>query len=544
MRVCKFLDGSWRYVVVLILLVAFVLQGYFSLLGDSAIEDEPPHIGAGYSYLAKGDLRMNPEHPPLIKELAAVPMLFLGLKVDWQSKNWLEGKEWEFGDDLLYSWGNDADAIIRAGRLVVLGLGVLLGVFIWLFAQKLYGKRAGILALTLFAFCPNLIAHSRFVTTDLGVTLFGFGTVYFFYRYLKEGRRKLWLVLTAVFFGCTLGSKFSGLLFFAVLPMLAFWHMRQTKGKVSSYLKPLLFIFVFGVVLLWSFYGFSISAYPQLVEWSFTTVAKNVPGFVGHMVPTAFWVGLLNVLTGTVGGRESYLFGEFQRGYVEYFPIAFLIKTPIPTLILLALTTVSYLVKKVKLRLEEVVLLVPVLVLGGMALFSQMNIGLRHILPIYPFLFVFVARLANLSFYKPNLVQKVLFAAVLVWYVVGTARVYPAYLSYFNEFVGGPQNGYLALIDSNCDWGQELKRLKVYLDQNDIDSVYLDYFGGGNADYYGIKYKKMNASMRDARGYIVVSSSSLQWPYSQDGKTYYYDWLKQYEPIKKIGNALFVYNIK
>src|SRR3989338_11514114 len=168
-----------------IIAVATVLA-YSSTWNGSLIVDEDPHIGAGYSYLVKQDLRLNPEHPPLVKDLAAIPLLFLNLKqTAFETKQWLSdvNGQWEFGKNLIYNSGNNADQITHFVKLPMLLFFVLAAILIFKWAKKLYGNGGALVALLLFSFSPTVLAHARFVTTDLPA-LFGvlFAT-YFFVKY-------------------------------------------------------------------------------------------------------------------------------------------------------------------------------------------------------------------------------------------------------------------------------------------------------------------------------------------------------------------------
>src|SRR3989344_1789138 len=194
-----------------VIIVSAIVLAVTSVWDDSLIVDEIPHIGAGYSYVAKQDLRLNPEHPPLVKLLAGIPLLFLDLKQSaFETKPWQRdvNGQWEFGRTLIYNSGNDADQIGHYAKLPMFLFFILAGILIFKWGKKLYGNSGGLIALTLFSFSPTILAHSRFVTTDIPA-LFGiiFGT-YFFINYLQKNTRKnFWLASIA--FGLALLTKFS-----------------------------------------------------------------------------------------------------------------------------------------------------------------------------------------------------------------------------------------------------------------------------------------------------------------------------------------------
>ncbi|MBI2063699.1 MAG: glycosyltransferase family 39 protein, partial [Candidatus Yanofskybacteria bacterium] len=211
-----------KLIVITIITVAAILS-ITSAWNDSIIVDEVPHIGAGYSYLVKQDMRLNPEHPPLAKDLAAIPLLFANLRQDvFESEFWqtdING-QWNFGRRLIYNSGNDADLIKHLVKLPMLLFFILSAILVFKWARRLYGDTGGITALILFAFSPTVITHSRFVTTDLPA-LFGilFAT-YFYIKFLKDQTRKN-LLLAAVFFGIALLLKFSTFLLIPFFVLLA-----------------------------------------------------------------------------------------------------------------------------------------------------------------------------------------------------------------------------------------------------------------------------------------------------------------------------------
>src|SRR3989338_2337792 len=204
-----------------------------SFWDDSLIVDEVPHIGAGYSYVVKQDLRLNPEHPPLAKLLAGVPLLFLNLKQDgFETKSWQSdvNGQWEFGRNLIYGSGNDADRITHFAKLPMLLFFVLATVLIFKWGRKLYGNTGGLIALTLFSFSPTVLAHSRFVTTDVPALLGILIGTYFFINHLKSPSGKnFWLA--SIVFGIALLTKFSTFLLVPYFVILAFtygWFHRES----------------------------------------------------------------------------------------------------------------------------------------------------------------------------------------------------------------------------------------------------------------------------------------------------------------------------
>jgi len=182
-----------QWLVVATLLILFFGMSVYSMSLKSITNDELTHITSGYSYLKSFDFRMNPEHPPLMKLLAGFPLLFLDPVFPTDHPSWVEGKQWVFGAQFLYFQNDNTDQLIFWARLPMVLIGLLLGFFIFLFAKDLYGKNAGYLALFLYSFSPNFLAHTRLVTTDVGLACFSLMTVYFLYKYLiKKDTGSVW----------------------------------------------------------------------------------------------------------------------------------------------------------------------------------------------------------------------------------------------------------------------------------------------------------------------------------------------------------------
>jgi hypothetical protein len=189
---------------------------------------------------------------------------------------------------------------------------------------------------------------------------------------------------------------------------------------------------------------------------------------------------------------------------------------------------------------------------------SGWNIGHRHLLPVLPFLFVFVSALIPWVSQRPKVVKSGI-AALVCWYVFCSARISPHYLAYFNELAGGPDRGGRYLIDSNLDWGQDLKGLKRYMDEHGIPRVWLAYFGQASPDYYKISYDYLPSyvifepqnvnpdafrfpRLPPLRGTVAISATLLYGAYMQT--TTYYELYRQQKPVAKIGYSIFIYRFE
>lgn len=522
--------GSVRGVrwVFALLLIALFAQAVLSMRLLSASTDELTHLPSGYSYLAHGDVQLNPQHPPLMKLLCAAPLLLLEPKIDPTAFDFSAGlpNEWEFGFRFLY--GNDADRLLFWGRMpvVLTALGLAAYVFVW--SRRLFGRAAGVGALVLCAFSPTVIAHARLVTFDVPLAFFATMALYHLWRYERSGEG-LQLGLAGLGLGLAMATKFSGLV---LVPVFGLLLLPRLLGSST-----------------WTCSG------AETARWSPLATGVGSVGIALVVVqasylfssdPLVYWKGALRVNVDHDARYAYYLLGRFDPdGFWYYFPAAFLFKTPLPTLIAIALAALFIKRRPAPQRADELFLVLPVVVFGlATAVFAD-EMGVRYLLPIYPFLFVFASRLA------PEVMRsrRAQAAAVVLglWYVAGTLRIFPDHLAYFNELAGGPANGHRVLDDSNIDWGTDIKRLADWLDREGIDEVGLRHEAHpfSNAAYYGIRARPIEDRdwLTTPRPGVYVFGTHMlirgQLQAMQLGAKS--DWLDRYEPLARIGYSLWVY---
>jgi Dolichyl-phosphate-mannose-protein mannosyltransferase len=527
----------------LIFLLLFFTQGVFFIRANSPTYDEAMHVAAGYSYLAKRDFRIEPQNPPLIKELLALPLfLFYRLPFNPDPQHWRNGDGYLIGLDLLYKSILPPDRILGLSRLSNLVLGGLLVMLTGWWAYRLWGNRAAILAMGLASLEPNLVAHSSLVTTDIGVTLFIFLTVYLFWEYLNFPS---WWLLTAtgISTGMALVSKFSAIL---LIPMIALIAAVSLLIDSEPHLLPLR--------------KNQHQPTPKLLQAA--AVFCLIFFFASLMILPAYffqgfqpWLfGFQRFLTLAQEGQWAFFLGEYSyQGWWNYFLVAFFIKTPLGTLMLIAASLFFWCSGSPLGRREAVFLLVPVAIIFFATTQAKINIGLRHILPVYPFLFVLASRLATVHF-RRHWVAPFLVGVPLVFTAVSSLRMAPHQLAYFNELVGGPDQGYRYLSDSNLDWGQDLKGVKAYMEKEKLHIIYLSYFGSAPPGYYGIRYQYVpgawplewppsgeRVAAEAPRKILAISVRNLQ-----DASIPHiplFGWLRLRQPIAKIGYSIFVYDL-
>ena len=315
-----------------IILVASSVLAFASVWNDSFIVDEIPHVGAGYSYVAKNDFRLNPEHPPLVKDLAGLALLTLDLNQSaFGTRFWntdING-QWEFGRNLIFSSGNDAILITRAAKLPMLLFFILSAVIIFHWTRKLYGDKAALLATALFSFSPTVVAHSRFVTTDIPA-LFGvlLGT-YFFINFLRHPSKKSF-ACAFLAFGIAQLTKFSLFLLNPLFIIMAIAWGLTMHNKISSVFRTLILtagVIVFGYLLVvWPVYGLHTMNYPPARQKTDTTyllgsygnrlIADRVVEFSDKPYIRAlnhYGLGVLLVTQRSIGGNDTYFLGETKN---------------------------------------------------------------------------------------------------------------------------------------------------------------------------------------------------------------------------------------
>ena len=597
---------------------------------DSAVMDELAHIPAGYSYVKYLDYRLNPEHPPLLKALAATPLLFLGLNFPTDQKLWTSdvNNQWSAGTDFIYKDnGQKADLIIFWSRLFPIILTLIFIILVYFLSREIVGPIWALLPSFFVGLSPNFLANGHYVTTDVAASLGFLIGIWAYDKYLTNPNKKtLWIA--GIVFGISQLLKFSTVILtplFLILSLTRWWLKSNELGynifskkslkNLWEYFISFVKILAIGYILVWGVYILFTFNYPILKQNTDTVYLLN--SFSGG--PDLSWskclpnkidlrciadidiwmsskpilrgfgqyiLGILMVIQRSTGGNTSYFIGNISSsGWWYYFPILFFTKEPIPILIIIALglyLAIKRFFKNTKdkkrnrffnyleFNFYEFSMILTVLLYWLYSIRSNLDIGIRHILPTLPLLYIlatgsikkwfnskldfeYVSTINRISSaFKTFLKKSLKFFLILlisIWLIADTISAYPYFLSYYNYFGGGIWNGYKIATDSNYDWGQDLKRLKDFVDKNNIQKIGVDYFGGGNPEYYlGNKYVSWWDSKRPIEpGWYAISANSLQVSiYNTTDKTFEnnYAWTLQFKPVDMIGNSIFIYNIK
>lgn len=542
------------------LLAVMAILALQPLVEDSITFDEPSKLVAGYSALVTGDYRLAPEHPPLARVWAALPLLLLDLNwIAADHPGWINPSSYWVGREWLFTL-NNGYSVVTVARLAMLVLLLFLGLAIYASARSAFGPNAGLLALMLATFSPTLQAHGHLVATDVALalactlTLLGGASLA---RCISRGRV---LVMAAALSSAAL-IKFSWPLLLPALAAMALYVLlrrepvilatRRARHALHGFRSRLLalcgvmaLVGLIMLVAIWSAYGWRsdpISPAPDGVGTSSITAAHMEtkwrqalfdaehpkPGALptvirwlddSGLLPRTYTLGLATTFA-TTRSRNSFLLGEHTaEPRPAYFPIALLVKTPIPTLLLIGLGATAVATRRIPIRNGALLIGIGIFALTylGVAITGGINIGIRHVLPVYAMLFVLAG--AAVAFASGRWRQW-LIAALLVWLAGTSVAARPHYLCYFNAIAGGAKHGHEILSDSNIDWGQDLIRLKRYADRHPNERLHLAYFGSALPRAYGIRHVALPSYLELpgrpvlGAGTYVISTTLLQGTY-------------------------------
>lgn len=545
--------------------LALALVVFLALCADtarrtSATFDEIAHVGAAYTHLAFGDYRLTAEHPPLVKHWAALPLVAGGAQFKVDDEAYRMRRPWELGRRFLYRW-NDADTLLWRARMMNALLGAALIAATALFARRLGGPVAFWTALPLCALHPDFMAHAPLVTTDVGAALWVLLAVMAAER-LRDGITPTRVAVLGLAAGAALATKMSALVLLPVLALLALalWRAGAPPRRLAA--AALATALVAGLAL-WTAYGFRTTIardaeVEATIDWQkhvrqAPTISAPILALrAAGLLPEAWLYGFLRFYT-TSGDVPAFLLGERRDGgFPQYFLVTFALKTPLPLLALLTAAGALAAAKKRQLpRGAAPFLLVPVVVFGTLTLTRGIHIGHRHLLPIYPFLLV-LAALAAAALWRRGTRARLALVVLLAARAADEAALHPHHLAFFNAAAGGPARGWQALVDSNLDWGQDLKALVAWQRETKVPRLKLSYFGTADAEYHGLAADFLPGYQLPrpretlwivSRGdVVVVSATNLQKVYVPAAAWPLMDHLRAMTPRARVGYSLFVYD--
>ena len=536
---------------------------------ETQVWDEGFELGSGYAYLKTGKLLFNLEQPPLAKVLAALPLLYLNPRLPVEDPSWIKRQDLEFGVAFLYHNRVPADTMLMAARAMIILLTVALGVLVAAWTRRRFGDGPALLAVALLAFDPNFLAHGHYATTDLGATFFMFAACVAWDTFLGS-KRKIHLVLAGILLGFAIGTKFSALMLlpvFAILYAIRWWQERERFSLVhfgGSILMVAAIAYLAIVLVYLPEAKFFVPSWamkkpgPPLTG-EMQSKSRELLVRVAHIASlqtNSFYEGLSNFLEHNAGGHPGYLLGQISdTGWWYYFPVVFLVKTPTADLLLLGFLLVSGLVLilkgKFRVNILEVstawpTILVPALLYFGLSMTSRIDLGIRHLLPFYPFFFIGLAAgfFALVRAHMRRWIRPLCIAACVLL-AAESVLAFPGYLSFFNVVSGGTQRGPYYLLDSNIDWGQDLKNLKLYMNSHPAPLYCLEYFGNADPIYYGMNVgyvarTNQPKERQDMDCMAAISVTLLYELYEAPGS---FTWLRARKPVGRLG-SIWIYDVR
>lgn len=512
------------------LLAFYVAAGAWFLARNAQTYDEPAYYYSGYAYLATGDTSVNVHQPPLSKALVALPaytLARLGL-IAPPAFAPIGGALDDPVMSLLYGSPLPFTTMLTLGRLPMLLCGLLTILLVGRWAWHLWGMSAAVLATALLATDPTFVAHSCLATPDVVVTLCYTLCFYLVWRQ-HDAPAPARVIGAGIALGAAIGTKFSAL---AALPalgvlVLAEWGLAGGRPRLRSL----------------------ITAGAVLTLW-LTLAAATLTYLYGIAELPILQKGINGQLLHVAQGHPAYLWGRYsEQGWWYYFPAAYALKTPLPTLTAILASVVFPFVGGRFDRRALLALAVPGGAILASTIWGGVDIGVRYLLPVYPFLCVAGARIATFGG-RWSQVMRLAIPAGVAANVVGLLMVAPHLIASANVLAGGPAGLARVLSDSNIDWGQDIGNLQRYLERAGIPAVYLAYFGTARPSDFGIRSQPLPSNYgtnerqtfpADAKPILAISVTHLQGVYLTNRELY--AWLREREPIARIGWSIYVYDL-
>jgi hypothetical protein len=545
--------------ILITLVIIFLILSATSAMNKSLTTDEAAHhIPSGYVFLKTGDFVFATDSPSLARCLVGFPLLFMDIKLPVDRSFWARDDRAEFSKEFLFKLNREkVGKITFWARLPIIIISMFGGIFLFYWAKRRFDALTAIVSSIFYFLSPNIIAHSRLATTDIAATVFIMCSVLSFWDFIifPSARRAL---TSGIFLGLAMMAKYSALLLLPVYIILLLGifikHILLREKYTNNIFPMFLLCLLVAFFILWAGYAFEYKPFMENVlrpEQKIEYIKSFIEKFPGSSeelfnkmqsvlytvkIPlSSYLLGVVGVLRHGAEGARTYFMGSWSyQGHSMYYVLAFLIKTPIP--IIISFFFGIYMMLKIReKRLLGLYLLSLIGIFVVMASGANLQLGLRYILPVYPLIFIISAG-GLVSFFHAGRLREIIGISLVLWLCVSQFYIYPNYLSYFNEFIRGPENGHKYLREANIDWGQDLPMLSKYIQKNGIREIYLSYFGSADPGYYGIKYNNIPAGeeISTADGVYAVSVNYLES----------FKPAQEIQPTAKAGYSIFIYDLR
>jgi hypothetical protein len=531
-----------RFILPALLILIYLCECGWFIRTQSFTFDEPVHIVTGWNMWRNGRFEYWNDHPPLQRLLCTLPIV---------GQKWQMDVQGHFPEFLALKFHPGPEEMAAHGRSVSLVLGLILALLLWTTARRMFSEGAANVALALFVFSPALIAHFSLATTDGIGVLSIFATAVQLLRWRRNPSHPQ-TILLGVVMGVLLLAKFYTPPMFIVAAawILILKHDRIALNPQRWNWLTLVAVGIVAFLLLWSGYFFHISRLTMRNGEMVATFPNRDPIIKKMRTPIPFSIpipageyleGLRSVAFHNHRGHQAFFLGRAKKlgSWRLYYPVDILLKWPTVVLVLFLMALVFAVRRRVRLPHDLLIMLSFPGVYLVFALLSKIDIGDRHVLPLYPFVLLFVAGVWwTLARSSKTALALIILAIAL--HAVDSFRYAPDYLGYFTPFIA-PDQSYKLLSDSNLDWGQGLLALHEYQSDHPDEKIFLSYFGSVDPAAYGLRVEPLAEGQRVAGATVIVSSTQLTGQMLENPMSY--RWVLKYPEKAVLNHSLHVFAI-
>jgi hypothetical protein len=504
----------------------------------SATQDEPYHVASGMELIDKGAYTYELQHPPLARVAVALGPYLSGLR-----SHSIRSSPYDEGNAILYSSGDPVKNVklARLGSLPFFVLGCAV-VFMW--GWRWFGPPAAVIALALFVCLPPILGHAALATNDMACAATVAFALYEFVRWLEKPDKR-----RAAWFGAAVAlaflSKFSSVLFLPLCFIAAYFVIdKKLIPRGQTHLATAVAV---ALLMIWAGYRFSLRP-ASPVRGQHAEIDKRVANPVMRRVAYAAVdtpLPLRDAVAGVVAvakhdrvGHPSYLLGQYRRtGWWYFFPVVLAVKTPMAFLILAIAGMVAVLWRRAAVPWQQRLTAFFAIAILVACMASRIDLGVRHILAIYPLLAV-LAGYAVVIFAQKTRWLAIAAGLLVGWAAADSFMAHPDYLAYFNGFAS--RHPEKVLCESDLDWGQDLYRLRDALRAHGVNQVAIRYFGTAPLDRAGLPPHRELSPSTPSSGWAAISLHALVMENAENGS---FEWLKQYQPVERVGKSIYLYRL-